>query len=163
EERVDRSRAGRVQGRQPAAANHDDPAGLAVAATPACLGAQSLVPRAGPAPRRADAQDDPRRSVEVHIRRRGHRGRRDEDRLTSDPPPILTDLIGPDGSRWPNRNVRWPHQPIERMVPASRAPPAERGIMVQPLRAVTACELDLVCTSSGHGNGLRPWMPYSPW
>ena len=36
----------------PAAANDDDPAGLAVAATPAELGAQPLVPRACPAQRR---------------------------------------------------------------------------------------------------------------
>ena len=33
--------------------------------------------------------------------------------------PIRADLISPAGSRWPNRNDRWPHQPTDRMVPAS--------------------------------------------
>ena len=58
----------------------------AVAAKPADLGAQPVVPRTGPAPRRADAQDDHRRpsaqapycTVAVHHRRRRHRGSRDE-------------------------------------------------------------------------------------
>ena len=86
EERLDRSRAGRVQGRQPAAEDSHGRAGLAVAQEPADLGAQPLVPRAGPAPWRTDAQDHhrrpgaqaPHRPVAVHIRRRRHRGRRDE-------------------------------------------------------------------------------------
>ena len=33
--------------------------------------------------------------------------------------PIRKDLISPAGSRWPNRNGRWPQQPVQRMVPAS--------------------------------------------
>ena len=33
--------------------------------------------------------------------------------------PIRQDLISPAGSRWPNRDGRWPQQPTERMVPAS--------------------------------------------
>ena len=85
-ERLDRSRAGCVQGGQPAAADNNGRAGLAVAAEPADLGAQPVVPRAGPAPWRADAQDDhrrpgaqaPHRPVAVHHRRRRHRGGRDE-------------------------------------------------------------------------------------
>jgi transposase len=83
---LDRSRAGCVQGGQPAAEGNNGRAGLAMAAEPADLGAQPVVPRAGPAPWRADAQDEhrrpgaqaPRRSVAVHHRRRCHRGGRDE-------------------------------------------------------------------------------------
>jgi transposase len=60
-------------------------AGLAMAEEPADLGAQPVVPRAGPA-WRADAQDHhrrpgaqaPHRPVAVHDRRRRHRGGRDE-------------------------------------------------------------------------------------
>src|SRR5476649_1205185 len=85
EERLDRSRAGCVQGGQPAAEDDNGRAGLAMAAEPAELGAQPVVPRAGP-PWRADAQDDhrrpgaqaPRRPVAVHDLRCRHRGGRDE-------------------------------------------------------------------------------------
>src|SRR6516225_6849667 len=85
-ERLDRSRAGCVQGRQPAAKDNNGRAGLAMAAEPADLCAEPVVPRAGPAPWRADAQDDHRRpsaqapycTVAVHHRRRRHRGSRDE-------------------------------------------------------------------------------------
>ena len=85
-ERLDRSRAGCVQIGQPAAADNNGRAGLAMAAEPADLGAQPVVPRAGPAPWRANAQDDhrrpgaqaPRRPMAVHDRRRRHRGGRDE-------------------------------------------------------------------------------------
>ncbi len=91
-ERLDRSRAGCVQSGQPAVADNNDRAGLAMAAEPADLGAQPVVPRTGPAPWWADAQDDCRRPgaqaahrpVAVHHRRRRHRGGRDEggDELT---------------------------------------------------------------------------------
>jgi hypothetical protein len=85
-ERLDRSRAGCVQGGQPAAEDNNGRAGLAMAAEPTDLGAQPVVPRAGPAPWRADAQDDhrcpgaqaARRPVAVYDRRRRHRGGRDE-------------------------------------------------------------------------------------
>ena len=78
-ERLDRSRAGCVQGGQLAAEDNNGRAGLAMAAEPAELGAQPVVPRAGP-PWRADAQDDhrrpgaqaPHRPVAVHHRRRRH-------------------------------------------------------------------------------------------
>jgi hypothetical protein len=30
---------------------------------------------------------------------------------------------------------------------------------VQPLRAATECEVDLVRKRLDHGNGLRPWIP----
>ena len=98
-ERLDRSRAGRVQGGQPAAEDNHGRAGLAMAAEPADLGAQPVVPRAGPAPRRADAQDDhrrpgaqaPHRPVAVHHRRRCHRGGRDEGGAGDDlTPPART-------------------------------------------------------------------------
>src|SRR3954470_2915611 len=85
-ERLDRSRAGGLQGGQPAAADNNGRAGLAMAAEPADLGAQPVVPRAGPEPWWADAQDDhrrpgaqaPRRPMAVHDRWRCHRGGRDE-------------------------------------------------------------------------------------
>jgi transposase len=51
-ERIGRSRTGGLQGRQSAAANDDDTARVAVAATPANLGAKRLVPRARPEQRR---------------------------------------------------------------------------------------------------------------
>ena len=60
--RVYRSRAGCVQGWQPAAANHDDPARLAMAAQSAGLGAEPLVPRPGQAQRRAVEEDNHRRA-----------------------------------------------------------------------------------------------------
>src|SRR5258707_14082766 len=60
-ERLDRSRAGCVQGGQPAAEDNNGRAGLAMAAEPADLGAQPVVPRAGLAPWRTDAQDNHRR------------------------------------------------------------------------------------------------------
>ena len=51
-ERIGRSRTGGLQGRQSAAANDDDTARVAVAATPANLGAERLVRRARPEQRR---------------------------------------------------------------------------------------------------------------
>jgi hypothetical protein len=36
---------------------------------------------------------------------------------------------------------------------------AASGILVQPLRAATECEVDLVRKRLDHGNGLRPWIP----
>ena len=41
------------------------------------------------------------------------------------------------------------------MVSLSEPPPVERGILVQPLRAATVCELDLVWKPPDHGNGLN--------
>jgi hypothetical protein len=32
-------------------------------------------------------------------------------------------------------------------------------MLVQPLRATTECEVDLVRKRPDHGNGLRPWIP----
>jgi hypothetical protein len=42
------------------------------------------------------------------------------------------------------------------MVSLSEPPPVERGILVQPLRAATVCELDLVRGPPDHRNGLKP-------
>ena len=53
EEWIGGSRARRIEGRQPAAAHHHDPARLAVAAASAAVGAEPVVPGAGPAQRRA--------------------------------------------------------------------------------------------------------------
>jgi len=91
-ERLDRSRAGCLQGGQPAATDGNARAGLALAAEPADLSAQPVVPRAGPAPWWADAQDDhccpgsqaPCRPMAVHDRRRRHRGGRDEASVGND-------------------------------------------------------------------------------
>src|SRR5260370_18133880 len=96
-ERLDRQGAGCIQGGQAAAEDNNGRAGLAMAAEPTDLGAQSVVPRAGPAPWRADAQDDhrrpgaqaPYRPVAVNDRRRRHRGGRSESRALANltPPP----------------------------------------------------------------------------
>ena len=89
-ERAGRPRAGRVEGRQSAAARGHRRDGVAVAQAPAGLGARTLVPRSGPPRRRAHEegrgrgarQEAPGRALEVRDRRRGHRGCRDEERLT---------------------------------------------------------------------------------
>src|ERR1700719_1952720 len=45
------------------------------------------------------------------------------------------------------------------MLSSAGASPAASGILVQPLRAATECEVDLVRKRPDHGNGLRPWIP----
>src|ERR1700719_2556855 len=45
------------------------------------------------------------------------------------------------------------------MFSPSWSSPAASGILVQPLRAATECEVDLVRKRPDHGNGLRPWIP----
>src|ERR1700719_2873489 len=45
------------------------------------------------------------------------------------------------------------------MFSPSGASPAASGILVQPLRAATECEVDLVRKRPDHGNGLRTWIP----
>src|SRR6202023_2848600 len=45
------------------------------------------------------------------------------------------------------------------MVSSPGPSPAASGILVQPLRAATECEVDLVRKRPDHGNGLRPWIP----
>src|SRR5215467_1939774 len=76
-----------------------------MAAEPADLRAQPVVPRAGPAPWRADAQDDHRRpgaqasyrTVAVHHCRRRYRGGRDEDGTGGDlTPSARTFSVLPD-------------------------------------------------------------------
>src|SRR4051794_23629479 len=85
-ERLNRSRAGCLQGGQPAAADNNGRAGLAVAEEPADLSAQPVVLPAGRAAWWTNAQDDhcrpgaqaPRCPVAIHDRRRRYRGGRDE-------------------------------------------------------------------------------------
>jgi len=82
--------SGRVEGRQSAAVRGHRRDGVAVAQAPAGRGARMLVPRSGPPRRRAHEggrgrgarQEAPGRALEVRDRRRGHRGCRDEERLT---------------------------------------------------------------------------------
>ena len=86
EEWIGGSRARRIESRQPAPAHHHDPARLAVAAPSARIGAEPVVPGAGPAQRRAPQETDDRgagpqaadRAVEVCDSRSDHRGRCDE-------------------------------------------------------------------------------------
>ena len=104
-ERLDRSRAGGLQGGQPAAAHDHDPAGLAMAAAPAALSPQPVVPRAGQSAAAAASARRPsspwpassRRPVEVRHRRRRHRGGDDEGRMTPELC-LIEHLPGPDQS-----------------------------------------------------------------
>src|SRR5690242_8821236 len=85
------ARTGPVQGGEPEAANHDGPACLAVAAEPADVGAERLVPGAREARRRPREEEGDRRPgaqaarcvVEVCQQRRRHRGCGDEGRLSA--------------------------------------------------------------------------------
>src|SRR5712671_5064722 len=120
-ERIGRSRTRRVQGRQSAVANDDDPTRLAVAATPTRLSAEPLVSRPCPAQRRTDAQDDHRRTraqaagrpLEICNQRYRYRGRRLKGRLRAEiaANPHPQGLISPGGSRGANRTPTWPKQP----------------------------------------------------
>src|SRR6202142_3231031 len=83
EERLDRSRTGRLDGQSPLAPD-DDPIGLVVANPPAELGADALVPRADQGRDQAAEEEDGRRAgaqaargaVAIRRRRRRDRGRR---------------------------------------------------------------------------------------
>src|SRR5712671_4952358 len=138
-ERLDRSRAGCVQGGQPAAEDNNGRAGLAMAAEPADLGAQPVVPRAGPAPWRADAQDDHRRPgaqaahrpVAVHDRRRRHRGGRDEGGTGDDLTPsarTLSVLPDPGGRTEMTAGLNTDRK----NGPGLLSPTAGCGMLVQP-------------------------------
>ena len=96
-ERIDRSRARRLQGRQSTIASHAHRTRLAMAAPSAAIGAGSLVQRTGHPQRRSHEKDADCRAraqasggaMEVcHGRRRRRRGR-DESRLTEDPQRLL--------------------------------------------------------------------------
>src|SRR5271156_5498389 len=88
-ERIDRSRTGRLEGRQSPLAHGHDPIGLVVAAPSTGLGAGALVPRADQGREQAAEEEDgrragaqaARRAVEMGRRRRRDRGRRAEGRL----------------------------------------------------------------------------------
>ena len=168
------SKAGKFQ-----AADHDDPARLAVDTSPAAVGPDTLVQRAKPArpqarDRGAGAQAS-RGLVEVCHPGRRHRGGRDEARrLIRDraqrqaPPPArnettITHLPRPDQPR----KIRV-DEPMDCM--ASNAAtknglvlsslPAASGILVQSPRATTECEFGLASnpdrrTGSNLGSQMR--------
>src|SRR3954469_7151684 len=85
------ARTGRIEVGQPEAAIHHDPAGLAMAAAPADVGVEPLVSRARKAQWRARQENGyrrpgaqaPRRTLEILVQRRGHRGRDDESCLSA--------------------------------------------------------------------------------
>src|SRR5690348_7988760 len=85
------ARTGRIEIGQPEAAIHHDPAGLAMAAASADLGIEPVVSRAREAQWRTRQEDGdrrpgaqtPRRTLEILVQRRSHRGRGDEDRLSA--------------------------------------------------------------------------------
>jgi transposase len=173
------ARARRVEGRQSQAADHDDPARLAVGTSPAAIdpdalvqGAQSARPQARD--RGAGAQTS-RGIVEVCHPGRRHRGGCDEaSRLIQDraqrqaPPPAhnertITYRPRPDQPR----KIRV-DEPMDCM--ASNAAtkngivlsslPAASGILVQSPRATTECEFDLASnpdrrTGSNLGSQMR--------
>ena len=173
------ARAGRVEGRQSQAADHDDPARLAVDTSPAAVGPDALVQGAKPArpqarDRGAGAQAS-RGIVEVCHPGRRHRGGRDEarrlirDRARQQAPPparnerTITHLPRPDQPR----KIRV-DEPMDCM--ASNAAtknglvlsslPAASGILVQSPRATTECEFDLASnpdrrTGSNLGSQMR--------
>src|ERR687894_1281233 len=80
------ARTGRIEVGQPEAAIHHDPAGLAMAAASADVGVERVVSRTRQAQWRARQEDGdrrpgtqaPRRTLEILLQRRGHRGRYDE-------------------------------------------------------------------------------------
>jgi hypothetical protein len=91
-ERIRRARARRVQSRQSAVADNDDPTCLAMVATSAELGAGAMVQGTRQTQWRTPAQDDDRRAgaqtagraLEICDRRRRRRRRRDEGCLIDD-------------------------------------------------------------------------------
>src|ERR1700730_4379798 len=84
------------------------------------------------------------------------------DKISEEIYAIYRDPISLGGSRWTNRRSTWLEQPITRMVSVPGPLPAASGILVQPLRAATECEVDLVRKRPDHGIGFRPWMPQQP-
>lgn len=94
-----------VEIRQSAAAHHDDPAGLALAAAPADIGVDAVVPRQGGASGWPLAQTRHRgagakaagRTLEIRHRRCRDRRRHDETRLNLIPP--FRNSTGPDQPR----------------------------------------------------------------
>lgn len=123
-ERIGGTRTGRVQIGQSEAADHLDPARMALAAAPADVRAEPLVQGSRQVQRRPREADDDRRpcpkaarrAVEVRQQRRRHRGRGDEGCLSGaghrilnrlDPDRVLTDPGGRTerrhgcGSRYP--------------------------------------------------------------
>src|SRR5689334_4965586 len=85
------ARTGCIEVGQPQAAIHHDPAGLVMAAAPADVGVKPVVSRACEAQWRARQEDSDRRpgaqaarrTLEILIQRRGHRGCDDESGLSA--------------------------------------------------------------------------------
>ena len=167
-----RARARRIQSRESAAADDDDPACLALAETSAAFGTGAMVQGTRQTQRRAPAQNDDRgacaqivsRVVEICECRRRHRRRRNEGLLIDDLNRLTqsTETRSVSTSRWTNRWRVWFEQPTTRMVSSSWAPPAASGILVQSLRAAAECEFDLVRKRPGYGSGLKPRIPKQP-
>src|ERR1700678_2642611 len=137
EERLDRSRTGRLDGQSPLAP-HDDPICFVVANPPAELGADALVPRADQGRDQAAEEEDGRRAgaqaargvVAIRRRRRRDRGRRAEARRPGAlrPPQganvfsrIRRGPINLGRSGWANRWIAWPEKPKRRGDSPSRA------------------------------------------
>src|SRR5271163_1472813 len=127
EERLDRSRTGRLDGQSPLAPD-DDPIGLVVANPPAELGADALVPRADQGRDQAAEEEDGRRAgaqaargaVAIRRRRRRDRGRRAEARRPGALRPprganvfsrIRRGPINLGRSGWANRWIAGPEKP----------------------------------------------------
>src|SRR5258708_21814722 len=137
-----------------------------MAAEPADLDAQPVVPRAGPAPRRTDAQDNHRRSgaqashrpVAVHNRRRRHRGGRDEGNAGDDLTPSgRTRSVLPDPGGRTEMAVGLNSRPKEWSRPPEPHPP-DAGCWCSRNKRRPYVSLIWCSTPSGHGNGLRPWI-----
>ena len=168
-----RARARRIQSRESASADDDDPACLALAETSAAFGTGAMVQGTRQTQRRAPAQNDDRgactqivsRVVEICECRRRHRRRRNEglliddlNRLTqsTETRSVSADRGGRiDGAYGLNsRQQEWSRPP--------ESPPAASGILVQSLRAAAECEFDLVRKRPGYGSGLKPRIPKQP-
>ena len=67
--------------------------------------------------------------------------------------PIFRGLISPGGSRRTNRRTAWPEKPSKKGL-VLLSPPAASGMVVQPNRAATECEVELDWERSRSCKGL---------
>ena len=126
--------------------------------------ARSVVQGPGQPQWRPSKKDDDRgagaqaagRAVEICDCRRRHRRRHCEERLKGDRKRLkqstgtLSVSADPGGRTKPVRGLKSRYQEWSRPPEPRRA----SGILVQPLRAATECEVDLVRKRLDHGNGL---------
>ena len=125
--RIRRSRTGRLQSREPAAANNDDPACLVVGETSARFDTDTVVPSKGPVQWRPNPEGTGRclgpkaadRLLEICDRRDRTGRSRDNGRLRTSAPPIFRSPISSGGSRRADRDLAWLQKPKKRMVPLS--------------------------------------------